>query len=153
MGDNILVAPIFEGEKKRKVFLPAGKWYDFYTGEPAGENQVIETEQGLDKIPLFVKDGAIIPMIPAQRQTPKPGEILQLEVRYYGSAESSFELYDDDGETFNYEQGEYSKTLLKVSKNKKGLLQGNQPEVEKGKPFHYLKKINWKFMTPESKNK
>ena len=43
MGDCILVAPVFTGEKIRKVYLPAGKWYDFYTGELAGENEIIQT--------------------------------------------------------------------------------------------------------------
>ncbi|MES1216887.1 MAG: DUF5110 domain-containing protein, partial [Bacteroidota bacterium] len=146
-GDYILVAPMFTGETKRNVYLPAGKWYDFYTGAFVGENQMIEITPGLDKIPLFVKDGGIIPMIPAQRQMPTDGQLLPLEVRYYGTAENSFTLYDDDGTTFNYEKGEYSKTILSVTKNKKGQLQGNQPKTVKGKPYHYLPTITWKFMT------
>lgn len=147
MGDCILVAPLFTGEKRRKVLLPAGKWYDFYTGALAGENQSIEIEPGLDKIPLFVKDGGIIPMIPAQRQAPRPDQHLPLIIRHYGTAPGSAILYDDDGETFNYEKGAYSKTLLQVTRNKKGQLTGNQPLPEKGKPFHYLPKMQWVFMT------
>ena len=147
MGDYILVAPVFTGEKNRKVYLPAGKWYDFYTGNYAGENEVIDITATLDKIPLFVKDGAIIPMIPPQRQAPTADEILPLEVRYYGSKESSFVLYDDDGETFDYEKGSYSRTTLSITKNKKGLLQGNQPVPVRDKPFHYQPKIKWIFMT------
>ncbi|MFT3705733.1 MAG: glycoside hydrolase family 31 protein [Agriterribacter sp.] len=147
MGDYILVAPIFTGEKTRKIYLPAGKWYDFYTGAFVGENKMVEITPSLDKIPLFVKDGAIIPMIPAQRQTPKPSQVLQLEVRHYGTKEGSFKLYDDDGETFNYEKGEYSELMLSVIKNKKGQLEGNQLKPLKGKPFHYLPKVNWIFMT------
>jgi len=146
-GDYILVAPLFTGETKRNVYLPSGKWYDFYTGAYVGENQIIEISPGLDKIPLFVKDGGIIPMIPSQRQTPRDGQLLPLEVRHYGTKENSFMLYDDDGKTFNYEKGEFSKTILSVVKNKKGELQGNQPLVAKGKPFHYQPVVSWRFMT------
>lgn len=149
MGDYILVAPIFTGEKTRKIYLPAGKWYDFYTGAFVGENQMIDIAPSLDKIPLFVKDGGIIPMIPAQRQTPKPEQVLPLEIKYYGTREGSFTLYDDDGETFNYEKGDYSETILSVTKNKKDQLQGSQPKPVKGKPFHYQPKVNWVFMTKE----
>src|SRR6185503_5630445 len=78
MGDNILVAPLFAGEKTRRVYLPAGRWYDFYTGELAGEHEVITITPGLDKIPLFVRDGGIIPMMPVQRQAPKPGHVTPL---------------------------------------------------------------------------
>ncbi len=147
MGDYILVAPLFTGEKKRKVLLPAGKWYDFYTGALAGENQSIEIAPGLDKIPLFVKDGGIIPMIPAQRQTPRPDQSLPLVVRHYGTAPNSTILYDDDGETFDYEKGAFSRTLLQVIRNKKGQLTGNQPLPQKGKPFHYQPRVDWVFMT------
>jgi alpha-D-xyloside xylohydrolase len=147
MGDNILVAPLFAGEKTRKVYLPSGKWYDFYTGRLAGENQVIEITAGLDKIPMFVRDGALIPMIPAQLHMPGPSDTLPLQVRHYGTAEGNFVLYDDDGVSFDYEKGEYSKTVLSVTRNKKGRLQGNQPVPAGGKPFHYGKKVVWQFMT------
>ena len=147
MGDNLLVAPLFTGEKKRKVALPAGRWYDFYTGALAGSDEVIEVEAGLERIPLFVRDGGIIPMIPPRRQTPGVSEVTPLIVRHYGSAPGSFVLYDDDGETYDYEKGQYSMTTLKVSKDKKGGLQGNQPKPVKGKPYHYGSTISWQFMT------
>ena len=51
VGNSLLVAPLFEGEKERKVILPKGKWYDFYTGEFAGEGEIISVSPGLDKIP------------------------------------------------------------------------------------------------------
>jgi alpha-D-xyloside xylohydrolase len=146
-GDYLLVAPMFTGETKRNVYLPEGKWYDFYTGQFAGEHQVIEITPGLDRIPLFVKDGGIIPMIPAQRQAPGNGQSLPLEIRHYGKAEGRFVLYDDDGTTFNYERGEFSKTLLTESRNKKGRLQGNQPKPVNGKTWHYQPVVTWRFMT------
>jgi len=147
MGDYILVAPMFAGETSREVYLPQGKWYDFYTGELVGENQKINITPALDKIPLFVKDGGIIPMIPTRRQAPKAGDILPLEVRHYGSAAGSFQLYDDDGVSFDYEKGTYSFTTLAVIKNSVGALQGELPTLPTGKPFGYSKEIKWVFMT------
>ncbi|WP_044233898.1 TIM-barrel domain-containing protein [Haliscomenobacter hydrossis] len=147
MGDFILVAPMFAGETSREVYLPQGKWYDFYTGELVGENQKINITPALDKIPLFVKDGGIIPMIPTRRQAPKVGDILPLEVRHYGSAAGSFQLYDDDGISFDYEKGAHSFTRLAVAKNSVGALQGELPTLPTGKPFGYAKEIKWVFMT------
>ncbi|MGA2408580.1 MAG: TIM-barrel domain-containing protein [Bacteroidales bacterium] len=147
MGDAILVAPVFTGEKSRKVYLPAGKWYDFYTGALAGENQEIEITATLDKIPLFVKDGAIIPMIPAQLKAPTPEQKLPLELRHYGYSEGSLALYDDDGSTFNYEKGAFSITKFSVTKNAKGQLSGTIEKPKANKPFGYKQEVVWKFMT------
>lgn len=112
VGPSLLVAPLFAGEKERKVILPQGKWYDFYTGELVGEGEVITASPGLGKIPVYVKDGGIIPLWPATAKidgTKKP-----VEVRYYGNAPASYDLYDDDGETYDYEKGKYTRILLKV---------------------------------------
>ncbi|MFZ1559691.1 MAG: DUF5110 domain-containing protein [Saprospiraceae bacterium] len=147
MGDYILVAPMFTGEKSRKVFLPAGKWYDFYTGQLAGENQVIEITPGLDKIPLFVKDGGVIPMITPQLQAPTATQVLPLIVRHYGKASCSFVLYDDDGISFNFEKGASSFTTLSIVKNERGGYTGTMSEAKTDKSFGYEKKVNWLFMT------
>ncbi|HEX8607213.1 MAG TPA: TIM-barrel domain-containing protein, partial [Pedobacter sp.] len=120
LGDYLLVAPMFAGDKKRKVVLPQGKWYNFYTGKYAGNGEIIEIEPGLDNIPLYVKDGGIIPMMPAVLQAPKPEEILPLELRHYGESQGSLSLYDDDGETFNYEKGNYMRYTFTVTKNGNG---------------------------------
>jgi alpha-D-xyloside xylohydrolase len=135
-GENILVAPVFTGQTKRTVILPPGKWYDFYSGDFVGENEIIEIEAIMSEIPLFVRDGGIIPMIPPGLHTPKNGEILPLEVRQYGQSDGEFILYDDDGETFNYEMGEYSWTRLKNGTAKR----------EYGTIFNY-NKITWNYMT------
>jgi len=147
VGDYILVAPMFAGEKSRKVYLPRGKWYDFYTGALAGENEVITVTPGLDKIPLYVKDGGIIPMIDAQRHAPSPTAKDQLIVRHYGHADGSFMLYDDDGVSFNYERGECSFVKLSVVK---GI--GSMTAAAATKPFAYLPDVKWVFMSPEGGN-
>jgi alpha-D-xyloside xylohydrolase len=147
MGDNLLVAPMFAGQSARKVYLPEGKWYDFYTGKLAGGNQVIEVNLGIDKIPLFVKDGGIIPMIPERRTAPSLGEKLQLIVRHYGESEGNYMLYDDDGVSFNYEKGIFSLSKLIVHRDKYGKLNGSVSKLSPGKPFGYKDEIKWEFMT------
>ncbi len=144
LGGCLLVAPVFTGQTSRTVILPEGKWYDFYTGKLAGENQTITIEAKLEEIPLFVPDGGIIPMIPPQLRTPQTGEILPLEVRHYGTAPGRFLLYDDDGETFDYENGEYSWTELAAGKGPDGNLAGSQQRLS-GTIFQYSD-ISWKFM-------
>jgi len=147
MGDNILVAPMFTGEKSRQVYLPEGKWFDFYTGALAGENEIINITPGLDKIPLFVKDGSIIPMIAAKRQAPTPSQINQLIIRHYGEANGRFTLYDDDGVSFDYEKGECTFVTLNVQRNSNGDIAGSMTGPLPGKPFAYTKDVKWVFMT------
>ncbi len=145
-GENLLVAPLFTGQTSRKVVLPKGKWYDFYTGELAGEGQVITVTPGLSKIPVFVKDGGIIPMMNPMLHAPKRGEKVDIEIRYYGTKTGKYMLYDDDGETFDYEKGEYSFREIKVLKDSKGLFAGTVSDPVKGKP-NTIGNISWKFMT------
>ena len=143
LGDNLLVAPMFAGQTSRKVYLPAGNWYDFYSGKLAGSGQVIDITPGLDRIPLYVKDGGLIPMIPAAMRAPRSEDILPLEVRHYGMKESSFNLYDDDGETFDYENGEFTWLALQVKKDASGNLKG---EAALPKSARY-RDIKWTLMT------
>ncbi|QZE15106.1 DUF5110 domain-containing protein [Halosquirtibacter laminarini] len=140
MGDYILVAPMFEGQKKREVLLPKGRWFDFYTGKLVGEGGKITVQCGLDKIPLFIKDGAIIPMIPKIRQTSEWTLETPITVRVYGNKSGSFELYNDDGSSLNYEKGDYS--LIKLKRD------GTSTSTEiinngKWQPKH----ISWEFVT------
>ncbi len=147
MGDELLVAPMFAGETERKVILPQGKWYDFYNGKYVGENEIIRVSPGIEKIPLFVKDGGIIPMRPVERQAPKVGEKVELIIRHYGTSNGDFVLYDDDGVSFDFEKGDYSTVKILVKKDKKGQLKGVISKPEKGKPYGYHKKVTWEFMT------
>jgi len=145
MGESILVAPMFTGDSIRRVALPAGKWYDFYSGKYVGDGEWIKINPGLEQIPLFVKDGAIIPMIAARNQAPVPGETLSLEVRKYGTANGRYLLYDDDGVSFNYENGDFSRTELSA------IFDGNKWVVnlttDNKDAFNYYQQVIWKFMT------
>jgi alpha-D-xyloside xylohydrolase len=150
-GEYLLVAPIFTGQTTRKVILPKGKWFDFYTGEFVGDGEVITITPGLDKIPVYVKDGGIIPMMQPLLHAPKPGEKVDLEIRYYGTKPGKYLLYDDDGETFNYEKGEYSFREISVKKNNEGKLVGTISEAIKGKP-NTVGNVVWKFMSSVQAN-
>ena len=146
-GEYLLVAPMFVGQESRKVILPKGNWYDFYTGEYAGNGEVITVTPGLEKIPVYVKDGGIIPMMAPRLHAPDAGDIVDLEVRHYGTKTGTFLLYDDDGESFDYEKGEYSWRTLSVSMDKEHKLNGTISNAEKNKP-NTVGKVHWKFMTP-----
>jgi alpha-D-xyloside xylohydrolase len=128
------------------VVLPKGKWYDFYTGKLAGDGEVITVTPGLDKIPVFVKDGGIIPMQPAILHAPKAGQKVDIEVRYYGEKPATYKLYDDDGETFNFEKGQFSWREIKVERQKNGQLKGSISATEKGKPNN-IGKVSFTYMT------
>src|SRR5258708_1186711 len=147
LGDYLLVAPMFTGEKTRKLVLPAGNWYDFYTGNYAGSGEVIQITPGLDRIPLSVKDRAIIPIIPPVQHAPRAGESLPLEIRFYGEKPGSFRLYDDDGETFDYEKGNYAWYPLSVAKNKKGKWEGHTEAGTGNFLQRQYSDFTWKFMT------
>lgn len=147
-GEYLLVAPLFTGQTTREVVLPKGKWFDFYSGRYAGEQEVIKVTPGLGKIPVFAKDGAIIPMMRPSLHAPSAGQKYDLEIRYYGSAPGFYRFYDDDGETFDYEKGIYSWREIRVTPDRKGKLIGTISKAEKGKPDN-IGKVTWRFMTLE----
>ena len=147
-GEYLLVAPVFTGQKERTVVLPKGDWYDFYTGRYVGNGEKITVAPGLNRIPVYVKDGAILPFMEPRLHAPKAGEKVNLEIRHYGKADGAYRLYDDDGETFDYEKGAYSWREIKVTRDKKGKLKGSISKVEKGKPNN-IANVTWKFMTEE----
>ena len=145
-GDALLVAPIAPNVKTRKVLLPAGKWYDFYTGKFAGENQTIEVTPSLAAMPVFVKDGSLVPMLAEDRQwAPAANESVALEIRHYGEAPGKLALYDDDGETFDYEKGDFSWTQLTAAKNAAGKWSGTVTPDASGRQWHYSE-VRWTFM-------
>ncbi|WP_246073589.1 alginate lyase family protein [Dinghuibacter silviterrae] len=144
-GDCLLVAPMFTGQTTRKVILPKGRWYDFYTGAYAGDGEVISVTPGLDKIPLFVKEGGMIPMMPPLLHAPAAGQRVDLEIRCYG-AQGTGRLYDDDGETYDYTRGLYTWRTLRFSRDAQGRLTGAISGPERGKP-NTVGAVTWKDMT------
>ena len=146
LGDALLVAPIAPGEKSRAVVLPPGKWYDFHTGKLAGENETITVTPDLAQIPVFVKDGSLVPMIEERQWSPIHDEVLPLEIRHYGEKPATLRLYDDDGETFDYEKGRYSWTRLAVSRDADGKWTPTITPDANGHAWRY-RDVRWTFMT------
>ena len=144
-GDALLVAPIAPGVASRKVTLPPGRWYDFYTGRLAGENETIDVTPPRAQIPLFVKDGGLIPLIDERQWAPGREETVPLEVRHYGEQPGELSLYDDDGETFDYERGECSWTKLRAAKDATGIWRGEVASEKGARPWHYSS-VTWRFM-------
>ncbi|UOF90600.1 DUF4968 domain-containing protein [Fodinisporobacter ferrooxydans] len=117
-GSFILVANVLEkGSKTRTVYLPAGvTWFDWHTKQAYEGGQTIELEVTLNSIPVFFRNGAIIPM--SEDLTNIHNDpIDKLKLLIEPSQDSSFVLYEDDGITNNYKNGEYLKTVITVKKN------------------------------------
>jgi alpha-glucosidase (family GH31 glycosyl hydrolase) len=147
MGDAVLVAPFFVGQKERTVVLPPGNWYDFYTGDYAGNGEIITVPANLKQIPLFVKEGGIIPLLKDDaNNTAAWKNGVDLEIRHYGTTESASRLYDDDGTTFDFEKGARSWYEIAVSKTKRGKLQGDVSRTIGSYPQTF-DEITWRFMT------
>ena len=109
-GDSLLVAPVTEkGARTKKVWLPAGLWHDFWTGETYMGDRWAEVFAPLDRIPLFVRGGSVIPMAEPMLHTGEQSPDRLLLHVYPGSA-GSFTLYEDDGYTYAYEKGQFAKT-------------------------------------------
>jgi len=104
-GPAFLVAPITEqGATSRKVYLPAGAdWYNYWTNERVKGGQTITVPAPIDTLPLFVREGSIIPIGEPIESTSQTQAIAKL--RIYPGASSDFTLYDDDGNTYAYEKG------------------------------------------------
>jgi alpha-glucosidase len=107
-GDSLLVAPICEaGATSRQVYLPAGGWFDFWTDERHAGPTTVEVPAPLERIPVFVRAGAVLPTWPVMQHTGQPVERLILQV-YPGHGDSW--LYEDDGHSLAYQQGQYRAT-------------------------------------------
>ena len=111
--DNNIVSVDFTQAKTSKVYLPSGtKWFDFWTNKSYSGGQELTTQTSIDKIPLFIKAGSILPLGPqVQFATEKKWD--NLEIRVYPGADGEFTLYEDENDNYNYEKGAYSTILFK----------------------------------------
>ena len=106
-GRDILVAPVVEkGATERKLYLPAGAWYDFWTNQKHDGGREITRTVDLETIPLYVRAGAIVPMGPLKQYTAEKVDG-PLDLSVYPGADGSFLLYEDDGSSFDYRKGEW----------------------------------------------
>jgi alpha-D-xyloside xylohydrolase len=109
-GPALLVSPVSEYKaRSRAVYLPAGSaWYDFYSGKRYAGGRTIDAPASLARMPIHVRAGAIVPTGPAIQHT---GESLNapLRLNIFTGADGRFEIYEDDGLTYGYENGEWSR--------------------------------------------
>ncbi len=138
-GDNIMVCPVTvpmyyeknskpveNSDKTREIYLPIGcGWYDFWTAQYYDGGQSIRAEAPLDKIPLYIKAGSILPMTQVMQYVDEIPDA-PIEVRVYAGMDAEFELYEDEGNSYRYESGKYATTKLSWSE-KEGKLTVGEP--------------------------
>lgn len=109
LGDHLLVAPVLEAAAThRKIYLPSGTWWDYWTNERVSGGVELNRDVDLATIPLYVRAGACLPMGPVRQYAMEPStEPLTLQV--YPGADGRSTLYEDDGSSFRYEQGDFTK--------------------------------------------
>lgn len=124
IGDSLLVANVVEkGAKTRKVYLPEGElFYDYYTREAYEGGQTIEFPVDLGSIPMFVRSGGIIPMAINQLNNLATENVTGITILCAPDKDNSFDLYEDDGISKDYEKGVYLKTRIQMTSGEKTAL-------------------------------
>lgn len=143
-GPAFLVAPVTEyGARSWNVYLPqiagtqrvpgqgrvaprlSGGWYNFWTGQFFGDDRTIKAPAPLDAMPLFIRAGSIIPLGPELQYTAeKPSEPITLLV--YTGRDATFSIYEDDGVTNAYEQGQFTRIPISWNQKSRQLSIGNR---------------------------
>ena len=139
---DILVCPVVRPlaeAKIRKVYLPKGnRWYDYWTNEAYDGGQWIEVPVAIDRLPLYVKAGSIIPTSDvveySAAQADKP-----ITLNVYPGADTSFSLYQDSGDGYAFEQGDYSIIMFEWDDNKQRM---KQKAVKKSNKYNRKIKVN-----------
>lgn len=120
-GEALMVCPVVtaarkDGRQTRRVYLPAGNgWYDFWTGKYLAGGQYIEAEAPLETIPVYVKEGSILPCCRFAQSAEEISD--ELIVSVYPGKDGSYLLYDDSGDGYGYEKGEFQ--LIQLNWNEK----------------------------------
>jgi alpha-glucosidase/alpha-D-xyloside xylohydrolase len=106
-GRDMLVAPVVEkGATSRAVYLPPGRWYDFWTEEALEGGREVNRPVDLSTMPLLVRAGAIVPLGPIKQYTSEHVDA-PLAVQVYPGADGAFKMYEDDGTSFDYQRGDW----------------------------------------------
>ena len=118
-GEQILVCPIQEPNAKgRRMYIPRGKWYNFWTDEIVEGGKEMWVDADIDSMPIFIKEGAVIPKYPVQQYVgEKKFDEITLDV-YYKQGKESSKLYDDAHDGYDYKKGRFSLRTFKVTGKK-----------------------------------
>ena len=119
LGRELLVAPITSpaigGVAKRSIWFPPGQWEDWFTGEVYAGGRTVDYDCPLERMPLFVRRGSILPMQPEMAHTEeKPVDPLILSI--YPGADAAFEVYEDDGLSLDYQQDRSLRTPVTLTR-------------------------------------
>ncbi|MBA3848939.1 MAG: alpha-glucosidase [Opitutus sp.] len=117
VGDALLAAPVTRAaQREREVYLPAGNWFDFWTGAPVEGGRTHVVPAPLDHLPLYVRAGSIIPSTVAMSHTgEKPWDPLRFDIYPDASGAATGSLYEDDGLTSAHERGVFRRTAVSFS--------------------------------------
>jgi alpha-D-xyloside xylohydrolase len=143
-GQAIMVAPVTTaGAATQSVYLPASgtPWYNFWTGEQSAAGQRVEAAAPVETLPLFVRAGSLIPLGPfLQYSNEKPAD--PIELRVYPGADGRFTLYEDEGDNYNYEKGEFATIPISWNQAKQtleiGTRTGEFPGMLKERTFNIV---------------
>lgn len=146
---NLSLNVDFTQSKEMEVYLPSGnKWYNYWTNEDFDGGQKLKIKTSLDRIPLFVRAGSIIPIGPdVQYTNEKKWDNLIINV--YPGADGTFTLYEDEGDNYNYESGAYTEIQMKWNDKKRILT----IDARKGEYNGMLTKRNFTIRTVDGKEK
>ena len=139
----------FTATKSTTKYLPKGAaWYDFWTNKQYKGGQDVTLETTLDRVPMFVRAGSILPLGPEMQYV---GEKAwdNLEMRVYPGANGSFTLYEDEGDNYNYEKGQYATITFQWNDKARTLTIGER----KGSYPGMLQKRQFTIVTPNGKQK
>ena len=119
VGENLLVAPVVTStDRVKKLYLPEGKWYDWNNNKTVTGGQWLVIEAPMNRIPIYIKEGGMIPMQEIQNYVGEK-KIEELELLIFPSKKSEYTFYEDDGQSYNYETGEYSLTNFALTSDGK----------------------------------
>jgi alpha-D-xyloside xylohydrolase len=146
-GPAFLVAPVTQFKARtRQVYLPAGtSWYDFYTGRSEAGGRTIKADAPYERMPLFVRAGSIVPIGPEIQHTAQaPGGPVTLNV--YTGADGQFSLYEDDGTSMQYANGQFARIPMRYDERTGTLTVGAREGSYPGMAVN--RTINIRWMTP-----
>ena len=135
--------------KSATKYLPKGTtWYDFWTGKRYKGGQSVKLETQLNRVPMFVRAGSIVPMGPEMQYVGEKSWD-QLELRVYPGADGQFVLYEDEGDGYNYEKGAYSTINIKWNERTRTLTIGERQGNFKG----MIQQRRFTIVTPDGNQK
>ncbi|RYE01461.1 MAG: DUF5110 domain-containing protein, partial [Sphingobacteriaceae bacterium] len=116
IGEQLLAAPFYDKQDFRMVYLPKGKWYNLITNELMEGGKAYRIQFNAGKLPLFAKSGTVLPLAEGLENANQ--QTIRLNCLVYGEAKKPATLFEDDGQTYNFEKGIYNAFTLTVSGRK-----------------------------------